>query len=156
MLRELHSADVPLQCFGVCNFSLCVSPIPTALATSIIGWRLTIWAPTLLYKPFSSPCLWYKWPFPWPSNPCFLGNKKKQGLERCDPKVLLQGPETPKVPKVVRRGCKRCFGPGGQRSPTSLLHHQNPGLHPVRCNSLLHQCKRTLVPLAQATFCTLS
>ena len=72
----------------------------------------------------------------------------------CDPKVLLQGPETSKVPKVVRRGCKRCFGPKEQRSPKSLLHHQNPVLH--RCNSLLHQCKRTLAPLAQKTFCTLS
>ena len=69
-------------------------------------------------------------------------------------KVLLRGPETSKVPKVVRRGCKRCFGPREQRSPKSLLHHRNPVLH--RCNSLLHQCKRTLAPLAQKTFCTLS
>ena len=27
----------------------------------------------------------------------------------CDPKVLLQGPETSKVPKMVRRGCRRFF-----------------------------------------------
>ena len=33
----------------------------------------------------------------------------------CDPKVLRQGPETSKVPKVVRRGCKRCFGPRGSK-----------------------------------------
>ena len=69
-------------------------------------------------------------------------------------KCLLQGPETSKVPKVVRRGCKRCSGPREQRSPKSLLHHQNPVLH--RCNSLLHQCKRSLAPLVQKTFCTLS
>ena len=50
----------------------------------------------------------------------------------CDPKVLLQGPKTSKVPKVVRRGCKRCFGPREQRSPKSLLHHQNPVLHRVQ------------------------
>ena len=46
----------------------------------------------------------------------------------CDPKVLLQGPETSKVPKVVRRGCKSCFGHKEQRSPKSLLHYQNPVL----------------------------
>ena len=68
----------------------------------------------------------------------------------CDPKCLLQGPETSKVPKVVRRGCKRCFGPRGQRSPKSLLHHLNPVLH--RCNSLLHQCKRTLLPRSKRPF----
>ena len=28
----------------------------------------------------------------------------------CLPKCLVQGPETSKLPKVVRRGCKRCFG----------------------------------------------
>ena len=70
--------------------------------------------------------------------------------KNCDPKVLLQGLETSKVPKVVRRGCKRCFGPREQRFLKSLLHHQNPVLH--RCNSLLHQCKRPLAPLAQKTF----
>ena len=62
----------------------------------------------------------------------------------CDPECLLQGPEASKLPKVVRRGCKRSFGPREQRSPKSLLHHLNPVLH--RCNSLLHQCKRTLLP----------
>ena len=78
----------------------------------------------------------------------------RQKCEVCDPGCLLQGPETSKVPKVVRRGCKRCFGPGEQRSPKSLLHHPNPVLH--LCNSLLHQCKRTLALWAQKTFCTLS
>ena len=67
----------------------------------------------------------------------------------CDYECLLQGPETSKVPKVVRRGCKRCFGPREQRSPKSLLHHQNRVLH--RCNSLLHQCKRTLALGAKKT-----
>ena len=82
------------------------------------------------------------------------GYRSHSIANRCDPECLLQGPEISKVPKVVRRGCKRCFGPREQRSPKSLLHHQKPVLH--RCNSLLHQCKRTLVPLAQKTFCTLS
>ena len=77
---------------------------------------------------------------------------RKNGLSYkcCDPKCLLQGPETPKVPKVVRRGCKRCFGLREQRSPKSLLHHPNPVLH--RCNSLVHQCKRTLPAWARKTF----
>ena len=74
--------------------------------------------------------------------------------QRCDPECLLQAPETSKAPKVVRRGCKRCFGPRAQRSPKSLLHHLNPVLH--RRNSLLHQCKMTLAPWVQKTFCTLS
>ena len=34
----------------------------------------------------------------------------------CDPKVLLQGPETSKVPQVVKRGCKRSFGPKAPKS----------------------------------------
>ena len=65
-----------------------------------------------------------------------------------------RGPENGNFQKVVRRGCKRCFGPREQRSPKSLLHHPNPVLH--RCNSLLHQCKRPLAPLVRNTFCTLS
>ena len=64
-------------------------------------------------------------------------------------RFCYRGPKPQKYPK-----CKRCFGPREQRSPKSLLHHQNPVLH--RCNSLLRQCKRTLAPLAQKSFCTLS
>ena len=67
---------------------------------------------------------------------------------------LVQGAETSKVPKVVGRGCKRCFGRREHRSPKSLLHHPNPVLQ--RCNSLLHQCKRTLAPWVRKAFCTLS
>ena len=36
--------------------------------------------------------------------------------EGCDPDCLLQGPETSKVPKAVRRGCKRSFGPKAPKS----------------------------------------
>ena len=84
----------------------------------------------------------------------FVHSRKLAIFCFCDPECLLQGPETSKVPKVVRRGCKRCFGPREQRSPKSLLHHLNPVLH--RCNPLLHQCKRILAPWVQKTFCTLS
>ena len=38
----------------------------------------------------------------------------------CDPECLLQGPETSKVPKVIRRGCKRSSGPREQ-SPLALV-----------------------------------
>ena len=41
-------------------------------------------------------------------------------IDDCDPKVLLQGPETSKVPKVIRRGCKRSLAPREQ-SPLALV-----------------------------------
>ena len=50
----------------------------------------------------------------------------------CDPKCLLQRPETSKLLKVVRRGCKRCFGQMEKGSPKSLLHYCNPGFAPVQ------------------------
>ena len=72
----------------------------------------------------------------------------------CDPKVLLQGPETSKVPKVVRRGCKRSFGP---RAPKAS------------CTGAKESCTsakqgfggakdswETFAPWVQNTFCTLS
>ena len=43
-----------------------------------------------------------------------------------------EGVENRKFPKVVRRGCKRSFGPKAQRSPKSLLHHLNPCFAPVQ------------------------
>ena len=45
-----------------------------------------------------------------------------------------------KIPKVLRGGCKRSFGPREQRSPKSLLHHPKPILH--RCKSGFGWCKR--------------
>ena len=72
----------------------------------------------------------------------------------CDAKCLLQGPETSKVPKVVRRGCKRSFGP---RAPKSS------------CTGAKESCTsakqgwggakdswETFAPWDQKTFCTLS
>ena len=42
---------------------------------------------------------------------------------------LGEGVENRKFPKVVTRGCKRCFGPREQRSPKGLLHLPKPVLH---------------------------
>ena len=61
-----------------------------------------------------------------------------------DPKV---GAETSKLPKVVWRGCKRCFGQLEKGSPKSLLH---------QCNPVVHHCNRLLVHIDQKTFSTLS
>ena len=59
------------------------------------------------------------------------------GLGSCGPGKLT---EKGKVPKVLRGGCKRSFGPREQRSPKSLLHHPKLLLH--RCKMGLHRCKR--------------
>ena len=58
------------------------------------------------------------------------------------------------LPKVVRRGCKRCFDHLEKWSPKSLWHQCHPVLH--QCNPLLHQCNRLLVHIHHNTFCTLS
>ena len=58
----------------------------------------------------------------------------------CDPKCLLQGPETSELPKVVSRGCKSCFDLLEKGSPKSLLH---------QCNPVLHQCNPP-APVQQA------
>ena len=99
----------------------------------------------LFCQPLSNPL------FPW--TPGTRLETRVNGFLGCDPECLLQGPETSNVPKVVRRGCKKSFGPREQRSPKSLLHHLNPVLH--RCNSLLHQCKRTLPPGPKRPFAPL-
>ena len=57
----------------------------------------------------------------------------------CDPKCLLQWPDTSKLPKVLRRGCKRCFGAMWAKS---LLHWCKRGL--PWCKTGLHWCKRLL------------
>ena len=48
--------------------------------------------------------------------------------------------EKGKLPKVLRGGCKRSFGPREQRSPKSLLHHPKLLLH--RCKMGFGWCKR--------------
>ena len=44
----------------------------------------------------------------------------------------LQGPETSKVPKVVRRGCKRCFGPRGAKVSQESFAPPKPCFAPVQ------------------------
>ena len=58
-------------------------------------------------------------------------------LGSCGPGKLT---ENGKIPKVLRGGCKRSFGPREQRSPKSLLHHPKPLLH--RCKMGFGWCKR--------------
>ena len=49
--------------------------------------------------------------------------------------------ESPKIGKLFRRGCKRCFGRQGAKvSQESLLHH--PSSVSRQCNPNLHLCKR--------------
>ena len=43
-----------------------------------------------------------------------------------------RGVEIGKSPKVIRRWCRRSFGPMAQRSPKSLLHHVQPCFAPVQ------------------------
>ena len=65
-------------------------------------------------------------------------------FSNCDPKCLLQGAETSKLPKVVRRGRKRCFGVKLEKgSPKSLLH---------QWNHLLHHCNKALFAPVQQAF----
>ena len=46
--------------------------------------------------------------------------------EHCKPSRLGEGDENRKFPKVLRRGCKRSFGPREPRSLKSLLHLPKP------------------------------
>ena len=55
----------------------------------------------------------------------------EEGLN-CKPERLGEGSKIGKSPKVLRRGCKRSFGPTAQRSPKSLLHHVQPCFAPVQ------------------------
>ena len=50
-------------------------------------------------------------------------------LQFCKPKRLGEGPKQEIPQKVVRRGCKGHFGPRGQWSPKSLVHHPKSLLH---------------------------
>ena len=50
----------------------------------------------------------------------------------CKPERLGEGSKIGKSPKVVKRGCKRSFGPTAQRSPKSHLHHVQPSFAPVQ------------------------
>ena len=50
----------------------------------------------------------------------------------CKPERLGEGSKIGKCPKVVRRGCKRSFGPTSQRSPKSHLHRVQPCFAPVQ------------------------
>ena len=43
-----------------------------------------------------------------------------------------RGVKNRKCPKMVRRGCKRSFGPTAQRSPKSHLHRVQPCFAPVQ------------------------
>ena len=45
------------------------------------------------------------------------------GINVCDPKCLLRRPETSKLPKVVWRGCRRCFGVCGPK-PIRLVQRR--------------------------------
>ena len=45
---------------------------------------------------------------------------------------LEEGPNTGKLLKAVRRGCKRSFGPKKQRSPKSLMPPYEPCFAPVQ------------------------
>ena len=66
------------------------------------------------------------------------GDRSRRGQRQttpyhCDPKCLLKWAETSKSPKVIRRGCKRCFGACGPKA------FCNPVLH--WCKTGLHWCK---------------
>ena len=63
--------------------------------------------------------------------------KGPPALGSCGPGKLT---EKGKFPKVLRGGCKRCFGPREQRSTKSLLHHPKLLLH--RCKLGFGWCKR--------------
>ena len=52
--------------------------------------------------------------------------------QTCKPERLGEGSKLGKSPKMVRRGCKRSFGPTAQRSPKSHLHHVQPCFAPVQ------------------------
>ena len=70
----------------------------------------------------------------------------------CDPKVLLQGPETSKVPKVARRGCKRSFGPRAPKSSCTGAKESCTGAK----QGFGGAKDSTFAPWVQNTFCTLS
>ena len=65
------------------------------------------------FRVISSICTWHLPP------QLILPLSVSQSSQTCDPECLLQGPETSSEPNVVRRGCKRCFGPRGQGAKVS-------------------------------------
>ena len=83
------------------------------------------------------------------------GTFKIQAAQACDPNVLLQGPETSKVPKVVvRRGCKRSFGPRAPKSSCTGAKESCTGAKQGFGGA--KDSWETFVPWVQNTFCTLS
>ena len=81
----------------------------------------------------------------------FRGRNSHQG---CDPDCLLQGPETSKVPKVVRRGCKRSSGPRAPKSSCTGAKESCTGAKQGLGGA--KDSWETFALWAQNTFCTLS